>query len=152
QYFRLSGASPQGQQVDHLLDRIRSRRVLHDLRYRRVREYGSREYLRDPERLGPAYHRHPDHLYDLLRQRGGHRPSGREYPPRIHRVLGTSGNTKQPGPFAGPGCFWYSRRMKKDIHPADYRLVIFEDMASGRQFLIGSTIKTKETGTFEGKE
>lgn len=42
--------------------------------------------------------------------------------------------------------------MKKDIHPADYRLVIFEDMASGKQFLVGSTIKTKETGKFEGKE
>jgi len=42
--------------------------------------------------------------------------------------------------------------MKKDIHPSDYRLVIFEDMASGRQFLVGSTVKTKETGTFEGKE
>lgn len=42
--------------------------------------------------------------------------------------------------------------MKKDIHPADYRLVIFEDMSSGKQFLVGSTIRTSETGTFEGKE
>jgi large subunit ribosomal protein L31 len=42
--------------------------------------------------------------------------------------------------------------MKKDIHPADYRLVIFEDMASGESFLVGSTIRTQETGTFEGKE
>jgi large subunit ribosomal protein L31 len=42
--------------------------------------------------------------------------------------------------------------MKKDIHPADYRPVIFEDLASGAVFLIGSTVKTSETGTYEGKE
>lgn len=42
--------------------------------------------------------------------------------------------------------------MKKDIHPADYRQVIFEDIASGESFLIGSTIRTSETGTYEGKE
>ena len=42
--------------------------------------------------------------------------------------------------------------MKKDIHPADYRMVLFEDMSSGAQFLIGSTIRTTETGTYEGKE
>ncbi|HEY0010611.1 MAG TPA: type B 50S ribosomal protein L31 [Candidatus Paceibacterota bacterium] len=42
--------------------------------------------------------------------------------------------------------------MKKDIHPSDYRQVIFEDMSSGKAFLVGSTIKTRETGTFEGKE
>ena len=42
--------------------------------------------------------------------------------------------------------------MKKDTHPADYRLVIFEDIASGEAFLVGSTIASNETGTFEGKE
>ena len=42
--------------------------------------------------------------------------------------------------------------MKKDIHPATYRPVLFVDLASGAQFLIGSTIETKETGTYEGKE
>ena len=42
--------------------------------------------------------------------------------------------------------------MKKDIHPADYRQVIFEDIASGESFLIGSTIYTTETGTYQGKE
>lgn len=42
--------------------------------------------------------------------------------------------------------------MKKDIHPAAYRPVVFEDIASGAKFLIGSTIATKETTTFEGKE
>lgn len=42
--------------------------------------------------------------------------------------------------------------MKKDTHPANYRTVLFEDMASGAQFLIGSTIRTEETGTYEGKE
>ena len=42
--------------------------------------------------------------------------------------------------------------MKKDIHPAGYRPVIFEDLASGASFLIGSTIATEATGKFEGKE
>ncbi|MBY0111067.1 type B 50S ribosomal protein L31 [Patescibacteria group bacterium] len=42
--------------------------------------------------------------------------------------------------------------MKADIHPADYRTVLFEDISSGAQFLIGSTIRTDETGTYEGKE
>lgn len=42
--------------------------------------------------------------------------------------------------------------MKKDIHPSDYRTVLFEDISSGAAFLIGSTIRTTETGKFEGKE
>lgn len=50
------------------------------------------------------------------------------------------------------GRFDIVARMKADIHPADYRLVIFEDIASGEKFLVGSTVKTTETGTFEGKE
>jgi large subunit ribosomal protein L31 len=42
--------------------------------------------------------------------------------------------------------------MKKDIHPEGYRPVVFEDISSGARFLIGSTIATSETTTFEGKE
>jgi large subunit ribosomal protein L31 len=42
--------------------------------------------------------------------------------------------------------------MKKEIHPADYRPVVFEDLASGEKFLIGSTIHATETTTYEGKE
>jgi large subunit ribosomal protein L31 len=42
--------------------------------------------------------------------------------------------------------------MQKDIHPADYRTVLFEDLASGAQFLIGSTVHTTEVGKYEGKE
>jgi len=34
--------------------------------------------------------------------------------------------------------------MKADIHPKNYRKVIFEDVTSGERFLIGSTIATKE--------
>lgn len=41
--------------------------------------------------------------------------------------------------------------MKKDVHPADYREVLFEDIASGAKFLFGSTIRTQEEGTYEGK-
>ncbi|MBX2867015.1 type B 50S ribosomal protein L31 [Candidatus Kaiserbacteria bacterium] len=35
--------------------------------------------------------------------------------------------------------------MKKDIHPDNYRKVIFHDNASGERFLLGSTIATEET-------
>lgn len=42
--------------------------------------------------------------------------------------------------------------MKTDIHPKNYRPVVFVDQASGMQFLIGSTIETTETTRFEGKE
>jgi large subunit ribosomal protein L31 len=43
--------------------------------------------------------------------------------------------------------------MKKDIHPQDYRSVIFHDNASGEKFLISSTINSEETLKWEdGKE
>lgn len=42
--------------------------------------------------------------------------------------------------------------MKKDIHPSNYRPVVFEDLASGARFLIGSTIATTEKVRFEGRE
>lgn len=39
--------------------------------------------------------------------------------------------------------------MKKDIHPENYRMVIFEDNSSGSRFLVGSTIETTETDTWD---
>ena len=42
--------------------------------------------------------------------------------------------------------------MKKDIHPTNYRQVIFVDNTSGEQFLLWSTVATDETGTYDGKE
>ncbi len=43
--------------------------------------------------------------------------------------------------------------MKKEIHPANYRQVIFEDVTSGKRFLIGSTIDAEKTDKWEdGKE
>lgn len=43
--------------------------------------------------------------------------------------------------------------MKADIHPENYRQVIFEDTSSGERFLIGTTAKANEVGTWEdGKE
>lgn len=43
--------------------------------------------------------------------------------------------------------------MKKDIHPENYRMVIFHDNSSGERFLIGSTIESKETDKWtDGKE
>ena len=42
--------------------------------------------------------------------------------------------------------------MKKDTHPDNYRPVVFQDQGSGAQFLIGSTVETDQTTTYEGKE
>lgn len=42
--------------------------------------------------------------------------------------------------------------MKKDIHPTNFRPVVFEDNSSGAKFLIASTVKTSETTKFEGAE
>ncbi len=43
--------------------------------------------------------------------------------------------------------------MKRDIHPAEYRQVIFEDSTSGKRFLIASTVRAEKTDTWEdGKE
>jgi len=41
--------------------------------------------------------------------------------------------------------------MKPDIHP-EYRHVVFRDGSADFEFLTRSTIQTKETTTFEGKE
>ncbi len=43
--------------------------------------------------------------------------------------------------------------MKKEIHPQNYRPVIFADNSSGAKFLLNSTIETKETAKWtDGKE
>jgi large subunit ribosomal protein L31 len=43
--------------------------------------------------------------------------------------------------------------MKKDIHPAGYRSVIFEDVTAGKRFLIASTVATEKKDKWEdGKE
>lgn len=42
--------------------------------------------------------------------------------------------------------------MKKEIHPEGYREVIFEDVTSGKRFLIGSTIESSKTEKMDGKE
>ena len=36
--------------------------------------------------------------------------------------------------------------MKKEIHPKEYRPVLFIDSSNGVEFLIPSTVATKETG------
>lgn len=38
--------------------------------------------------------------------------------------------------------------MKSDIHPQNYRAVIFQDAGNGTQFLINSTVDTKEMGVY----
>jgi large subunit ribosomal protein L31 len=42
--------------------------------------------------------------------------------------------------------------MKEDIHPDNFRPVIFHDTTSGEQFLFKSTVETEETGEYEGEE
>lgn len=42
--------------------------------------------------------------------------------------------------------------MKKDIHPSDYRPVVFQDLSSGDTFLTKSTAKTTETIKLDGNE
>ncbi len=43
--------------------------------------------------------------------------------------------------------------MKKDIHPENYRSVIFHDNSSGDRFLIRSTIETSASDTWtDGQE
>ncbi len=43
--------------------------------------------------------------------------------------------------------------MKTDIHHPNYRMVIFRDISSGAEFLIGSTAESKETAKWtDGKE
>src|SRR5680860_640518 len=42
--------------------------------------------------------------------------------------------------------------MKKDIHPSDYRPVVFQDTSNNTTFLTKSTAKTKETIKLDGIE
>lgn len=43
--------------------------------------------------------------------------------------------------------------MKKEIHPKNYRPVLFIDNSNGAEFIISSTVETKETGKAkDGKE
>jgi len=46
-----------------------------------------------------------------------------------------------------------SLEMKKDIHPKNYRLVVFKDMSNDYAFITRSTANTKDTIVWEdGKE
>ena len=42
--------------------------------------------------------------------------------------------------------------MKADIHPKDYRLVVFKDMSNGQTFITRSTANAKETIEIDGEE
>src|SRR6185436_4577911 len=42
--------------------------------------------------------------------------------------------------------------MKKDIHPKNYRLVVFEDLNNNERIITRSTIATDETVTIDGTE
>jgi len=42
--------------------------------------------------------------------------------------------------------------MKKDIHPKNYRLVVFQDLNNNQTYLTKSTVATEETITLDGAE
>ena len=42
--------------------------------------------------------------------------------------------------------------MKKDIHPKNYRFVVFQDISTTDTFLTRSTVETKDTITLDGTE
>lgn len=42
--------------------------------------------------------------------------------------------------------------MKKDIHPKNYRLVVFKDMSNDFTFMTRSTADTRDTIEVDGKE
>jgi len=42
--------------------------------------------------------------------------------------------------------------MKKDIHPTNYRPVVFQDLNNGSTFLTRSTVATDDTITLDGQE
>lgn len=42
--------------------------------------------------------------------------------------------------------------MKKEIHPDNYRPVVFKDVSNGEMFLVYSSIETEATAQYEGKE
>ncbi len=42
--------------------------------------------------------------------------------------------------------------MKKDIHPKNYRLVVFKDISNDYTFITNSTAKTKDTIKIDGVE
>ena len=43
-------------------------------------------------------------------------------------------------------------KMKKGIHPEDFRLVAFKDMSNGHTFITRSTVETKETVEVDGTD
>lgn len=42
--------------------------------------------------------------------------------------------------------------MKKDLHPKDYRLVVFQDLNNEKTYLTRSTVATDQTITLDGVE
>lgn len=52
-----------------------------------------------------------------------------------------------------PPHFKKYRKMKKDIHPKDYKFVVFKDMSNDYTFVTRSTVQTKDKIVWEdGKE
>ena len=45
-----------------------------------------------------------------------------------------------------------NRKMKQDLHPKDYREVVFKDMSNDDIFITRSTVASRETIEVDGKE
>ena len=55
-----------------------------------------------------------------------------------------------PAIFHGP--LYWVLKMKKDIHPENYRPVIFRDTTTGDEYVTRSCAPSKETAVFDGQE
>ncbi len=58
--------------------------------------------------------------------------------PEIENLISFDNNNKR------------NRTMKKELHPENYRPVVFKDMSNDETFITRSTIKTKETIEIDG--
>ena len=45
-----------------------------------------------------------------------------------------------------------NRKMRKDIHPKEYRMVAFRDMSNGHTWFTKSTVNSRETEVIDGVE
>lgn len=67
----------------------------------------------------------------------------------MHRKDMNDGNIPITSNFNNPNKS--KNKMKKGIHPENYRPVVFKDMSNGDMFLSQSTCKTNDTVEFEGE-
>jgi len=73
---------------------------------------------------------------------------------RPKSVFAAGARKRDAKEHAPPRAAWFLKGdfpVKKDIHPANYREVVFMDVGAGAQWLTRSTIKTEKTIELDGK-